>query len=219
MSVDTDTRISHLPLLCALDRAPWLVVQSPSGSRPIPVPPTDGSAPAAPRSSPDGHVAYVQVASRRASSAWTCALVLLGPGGDVLDLRPSVFVHAPPAFSPDGACLLYVRDFDDLAREVVALDLTNGAERTLTAGDGIRSAAWSPDGRVVISTTDSIESICPSTQVRDRLHVDTVATGFARFGTDDLYVTLDAVAVSPLGELAWARSWHQQGRPSRTDVR
>jgi hypothetical protein len=218
MAVTVRDALEAVPLLCALDRPPGLVVDGPGGQRDLGAPGAERTPPIAPRCGARGHVAYLQVADRPAGPAWTCALVLLDAAGAVLDLRPGAFVHGPPCFSADGARLLYVRDVDGRVRELVELDLANGEEHCVLAVEGLRSAAWASDGGIVVSRTVSIDAISPRTRRRHPLIEDPVASGFVRFGTDDLYVTLDAVAVSADGALAWVRTWHQQGRPSRRHV-
>jgi hypothetical protein len=100
----------------------------------------------------------------------------------------------------------------------VELDLESGVEVVHLTDDGVRSCAWAPDERLVVSLTDRIDMLAPASGIRTTLVLDEVASGFAQWGTDDLYVTLDDLCMDSNGRLAWTRSWHQQGRASRGDV-
>jgi DNA-binding beta-propeller fold protein YncE len=80
---------------------------------------------------------------------------LLDLGDDTADLLPDTDVTAV-AFSPDGAELAVEQaDTDSVAdARLMVVDLASGAERDL-ASDGVLAgpAAWSPDGRLIATTT------------------------------------------------------------------
>jgi len=168
-----------------------------------------------------GHVAYVTIGPSAARRGWSCALVLLAPGGaGVLDLRPGAVVHAAPAFDKTGRWLLWVAGGAGSGeREVILLDVQTGDERVLLGGYEIRSATWLADRRIAIACVDRISAhdLGPGGTESVMFH-DAVATSFRTFGTDDLYVTLDGIAADHAGNLAFLRTWHQQGRASRSDV-
>jgi hypothetical protein len=197
-------------LLVGLRRAPWLELVGPQGRRPLP---NVHGTPFRVRVGARGHWAYVALGGDRAT-----ALTVHDPSGAVLDLRPGAVISGAPAFHPDGGSLCYVREAPDERRELVRLDLDSGSETVRLSERQLRCCAWQGPERLVVSLGDRIELVDVQSGTRSTLVRDEVATGFAAWGTDDLYVTLDEVCSDAQGRLAWTRYWHEQGRASRGEV-
>ncbi len=175
------------------------------------------SPPAAARLGPSGHVAITSVSGGRGGAG--PFLALHDPSGELLDIRLDVFAPAPAAFHPGGREVAYVRDVDGEQRDLIALDLATGAERRLAGGPLWRSCAWTAAGRLLATSADEVLELDLESGCRAVLWADAVATGFQRWGQDDLYVTLDEVtAVGADGDVAWTRTWHEQGKAPRGDV-
>jgi hypothetical protein len=174
------------------------------------------SPPAAIRLGPSGHIAITSVSGGRGGAG--PFLALHDPGGALLDIRLDVFAPAPAAFDPGGREVAYVRDIDGEQRELVALDLDSGAERALAGGPLWRSCAWTPAGGLLATSADEVLEIDLLSGRRTVRWADDVATGFQRFGQDDLYVTLDEVTAVGACDVAWTRTWHEQGKAPRGDV-
>jgi hypothetical protein len=174
------------------------------------------AAPVAVRLGPGGHIAVTSVSGGRGGAG--PFLALHDPAGELVDIRLDVFAPAPAAFHPGGREVAYVRDVDGELREVVALDLASGAERRLAAGALWRSCAWTGDGRLLVTSADEVLLLDLVAGEQAPLWHDDVATGFQRWGQDDLYVTLDEVTAVGSDAVAWTRTWHEQGKAPRADV-
>lgn len=104
---------------------------------------------------PDGRVVAVQ---NHPSGPATTALVLL----EGKDLHPTyllpparntVFSH--PRFSPDGRTVAVTVTDPDGSRTLALVDVATGAARPVTDGrDMVGHAAWSPEGRDLVFTSD-----------------------------------------------------------------
>jgi hypothetical protein len=174
------------------------------------------SPPQAARLGPGGHLAITSVSGGRGGAG--PFLALHDPTGALLDIRLDVFAPAPAAFHPGGGEVAYVRDVDGEQRELIALDLATGAERRLAGGPLWRSCSWTAAGRLLATSADEVLELDLATGRRTVLWADEVATGFQRWGQDDLYVTLDEVTATGAGDVAWTRTWHEQGKAPRGDV-
>jgi hypothetical protein len=202
-------------LLIALRREPWLELVGPPSDRIVPV---IDRVPFRLRTGRLGHCAYVALDGGVRDPRFAAALVVHDPAGAILDVLPGPVITGAPAFHPSSASLAFVREIAADEREVVELDLTSGEESVHLTADGVRACAWQSDHRLLVSFTDRIETLDRASGDRTTLVQDDVASGFAQWGTDDLYVTLEDVCIDTDGRLAWTRSWHQQGRASRADV-
>jgi hypothetical protein len=203
-------------LVCALRKPPWLVTAGPAHPpRPLPARSVVG-VPSFPRVAPDGTLAYVTLTGRTDVREWLTALAVVSPSGDLLDLVPGAAPFCPPAWSPDGARLLFARDRPGAAGGLaVAYELASGHEEVLFDDPQLRSLAWDADGGVVYSTTTGVAGWRQGATTELVRHG--VADGLRRFGTDDLYVTLDQLAV--VGDsAALVLRWNAQGRSAREEV-
>lgn len=202
-------------LLIALRREPWLELVGPPAHRIVPV---VDQVPFRVRTGQLGHCAYIGLGGTAGDLSWAAALVVHDPAGAILDVRPGAVITGAPAFHPAGTSLAFVRETAAGEREVVELDVASGEETIHLTADGVRACAWPSDDRLLVSFTDRIETLDRASGELTTLVHDDVASGFAQWGTDDLYVTLEDVCMDTDGRLAWTRSWHQQGRASRADV-
>ncbi len=174
------------------------------------------SPPAAVRLGPSGHLAITSVSGGRGGAG--PFLALYDPSGELLDIRLDVFAPAPAAFDLGGREVAYVRDVDGEQRDLIALDLANGTERRLAGGPLWRSCSWTAAGGLLATSADEVLLLDLDSGQRTVLWADEVATGFQRWGQDDLYVTLDEVTAVGAGDVAWTRTWHEQGKAPRSDV-
>lgn len=92
-----------------------------------------------------------------------------------------------PAFSPDGAKLLFTTWNDEARGAIVERDLATGIERVLTTARGIYyGPRYSPDGRSIVFVRDRGNSVVGSAWGRDAgVFVMPVAGGEARKLADD----------------------------------
>jgi len=203
-------------LVCALDRPPWLVTAGPARPpRPLPSGSVVGT-PSFPRVAPDRTLAYVTLTGQAGTRGWLTALAVASPSGQLLDLVPGAAPFCPPAWSPDGARLLFARDRPGaVGAQAVAYDLASGDEEVLFEHPGLRSLAWDADGGVVFSTVTGVAR--RRSGATTELFCHGVADGLQRFGTDDLYVTIDQLTVAG-DAAALVLRWNEQGRAAREEV-
>ena len=155
---------------------------------------------------PDAGLAYIAISS--APPPWQVVLAVTAVDLELIDIVPGAAVFAPPVWSPDGSKLLFIRGDSDQA-EAVVWHRTDGRLESAFALDGLRSAAWDPEGEIVYSVGGEILR-------RDHdqgtvLGSVPAARGLLEFGSDDLYVTVDQLCISGTGELAATERWYRQG--------
>lgn len=157
-----------------------------------------------PAARPGGGLAYLAITS--APPPWQVVLAVLDGFGEIVDLIPEAAVFAPPAWSRDGTRLLYLRG-DSGAAELVEWTLADGGEQVRKADEALRSAVWDPDGALIWSSGGAIHA----EHRPEPLAAVAAAAGLHDFGSDDLYATVDQVAVSRQGSLAAVERWYRQG--------
>jgi hypothetical protein len=205
--------------LCARTHSPYLVLVDDAGRiqeyphRNIIGPPYF------PRVAATGKVAYLAHAASEAGSEWLTSLAVVTKEFELIDLLPRATGLSPPSWTPDGDAVLFVRTRPDrIRREVVSYDIASGDETVLFHCEGLRSVAVLERDCVAYSTPSVIHRRWLSTGRDESLFETQVGAWFAQFGTDDLYVTLDQLAPSPLGRIALVTRWTRQGRASREEV-
>ncbi len=63
-----------------------------------------------------------------------------------------------PALSPDGRRLAYIEDDADGGSDLAIIDLVTKRRSPVSQGANLADAAWSPDGRIVVTTTYNLET-------------------------------------------------------------
>jgi hypothetical protein len=200
-----------LPLLVALDDPPGLTVL---GSSPVAAPVPTAGRPLFPAVHRSGRVAYLAITP--ANPPWQTCVALLEPDGALRDLLPDAAVYAPPAWSPCGTHVVTITGEPGSSR-LVRTDFHTGEEQTLHVQPGLRSAAVGTDGTLAFSTASGIYRLGSDGGV-ETLFRWQVGADFIEYGTDDLYVTLDQLAVSADGTMAVVVRWHTAGHAARETV-
>lgn len=160
---------------------------------------------------PGGGLAYVAITS--AAAPWQVVVAVLDADLDLLDVIPGAAVFARPTWSADGSRLLMVCG-DSARAEAVEWSYEDGSTRGRGVRPGLRSAAWSAGGGLVLSVGGSV--------IHDGdaqpLMTLPAARGLAEYGSDDLYVTVDQLAIGPQGTTAAVERWYRQGLAPRERV-
>lgn len=157
-----------------------------------------------PAARPGGGLAYVAITS--APPPWQVVMVLIDAEGDLIDLIPGVAVFAAPVWSADGERLLFVRG-DSGGAELVEWTLADGDEQVRKTGESLRSAVWDAESRLIWSAGGTIHADGQTEPIAGVA----AAAGLYEFGSDDLYATVDQLAVAPDGSLAGVERWYRQG--------
>lgn len=199
--------------LCAVEDEPWFVRVPLTGEPDDDLQRLLVGRPLFPRLAATGAIAYLAQMDVDDAS-WLRVVAFGTPEEGVVDVLPSVVPYAPPAWSPSGDRLALIRGRPDSpVQRVVSYDVRRGAEEVLVEDEGIRSVAWAEERELVYTTVSKVIRLRLDRAGREDLLEHRVAAAFARFGTDDLYVSLDQVAVSREGRLALVLRWCHQGKP------
>lgn len=200
-----------LPLLVALDDPPGLTAL---GSNPAAVPVATVGRPLFPTAHRSGRIAYLAITP--ANPPWQTCIALLAADGELRDLLPDAAVYATPTWSPCGAHVVTIRGEPGSSR-LVRTDFVTGEEQTLHVKPELRSAAVGTDGTLAFSAATGIYCLGPDGRV-ETLFTWQVGADFIQYGNDDLYVTLDQLAVSADGAMAVVVRWHTAGHAARETV-
>ncbi|MGB3733140.1 hypothetical protein [Microbacterium sp.] len=157
-----------------------------------------------PAARPGGGLAYVAITS--ASEPWQVVVVVVDAAGTPIDVIPGAAVFAAPVWSADGQRLLFLRG-DSGAAEIVEWAAADGTCTVLKAGETLRSAAWDAEGRLIWSAGGEIRAEGRAEPISEVA----AAAGLSEFGSDDLYATVDQLAISPDGSVAGVERWYRQG--------
>lgn len=205
--------------LCATNTPPYLAYLEPGGELQPVSEPALPRFPTFPRRSSSAFIACLGRPVDSGAPEWLYALVVISPDHEIADMLPGAAVYAPPAWDPAGERLLFVRSSPESpVQEAVLYDVRQGAESVLFKVEGLRSVGWADEGRLVYSTVSTVRSRDLSSGRETDLYEHPVAADFQRFGTDDTYVSLDQVAPSPSGGLAFVLRWCHQGKPCRDEA-
>ncbi|TAM70676.1 MAG: hypothetical protein EPN48_04775 [Microbacteriaceae bacterium] len=151
-------------------------------------------------------LAYVAIAA--AASPWQVVIAITDEKFDILDILPGAAVFAPPVWSADGAKLLFVRG-DSAAAEAVVWHREDGRTSGVFDAEGLRSATWDGDGRIVYSLGGSVYR--KDDPGSPGIPIIPAAGGLLEFGSDDLYATVDQLCIGVSGTVAGVERWYRQG--------
>lgn len=205
--------------LCAITDSPYLVISDGHATeRLLPSEAIIGPA-FFPRVAPTGSVAYLTRGPSEGSSEWLSSIVVTTPQFEVVDLLPRAASFSPPAWTSDGQSVVFVRtDPRSHIRHAVSYETSSGNETTLFSCSGLRSLGIVEEDCLIYSTHSGIyERALSTAQVETLFHAQ-VSDWFARFGTDDIFVTQDQLAPSLVGALAFVSRWTRPGRATHEDV-
>jgi hypothetical protein len=209
----------NVRFLCAISHPPYLLLVDLAGRTEEPPSRATVGPSFFPRVASTGWVAYLTRGRPEAGMGWLSSLAVTTPQLETIDLLPRAASFAPPSWMPDGKSFLFVRTQPGSAlREVVAYQVETGEEAILFRGEGLRSVAFLETDHVTYSTQSAIYRRSASSGQTDTLFESQVGAWFASFGTDDVFLTLDQLAPSPLGPVALVARWARQGRASHEEV-
>jgi hypothetical protein len=171
-----------------------------------------------PRVSSKGWIAYHSL-PKGVGVKWSSAVVVTEPSGDPIDILPYASPTSPPDWSPQGEKLLLERvNSPGSSTELICYSLDKATERVVLAGPSFRSPLWQDDTHIIYSTGSRIELLDVRTGKVESLYEHTVGSQLEVWGTDDLYLVIDELALSRTDELIVRLAWHQQGRPHRSEL-
>jgi hypothetical protein len=205
-----------LPLLVALDDPPGLAVLGLAAPDPGPavVPVAAAGRPLFPTVHRSGRVAYLAITP--ADPPWQTCVALVAADGELRDLLPDAAIFAPPAWSPCGTHAVTIRG-DPADSRLIRTDFDTGEEQILYAQPGLRSVAVGADGTLLFSTAAGLYRLGRDGGVETLFDCE-VGAGFIHYGNDDLFVTLDQLAVSADRTVAVVVRWHTAGNSAREMV-
>jgi hypothetical protein len=212
--------LSKYEFVCAFDGAPYLAyVDRRGGWLGLPQDRVVGRV-GFPKTSESGWLAYIATSAGRSSADWLNVLVLVDPEGLLYDIVPAAAPYAPPCWSPDGRSLAYVNaDASSTIRRAMLVNLVGAGEQiAIFERENLRSVAWIDDTSLVFSARAEIVLLDIGSGREELIYRHASADAFLRWGTDDFFATIDQIAVSPTGTIAFVLRWRAQGKPWRDEL-